>query len=177
MLGEAGHLGLPQQLRQPDTALTKAGLLAGQIGVKFAEDLDQIPASIAGQRVTHFVQAQAQLREAPNPGQLNGVPQRVLTVAVGLARGLGQQPHMVVVPDGPGTDADKVSEFSDPHATRKHLNATTRSNAADAVRPRYRALFRNGFTRAYISACLPSPGLRRSISKSVVALIRSLSLP
>ena len=33
------------------------------------------------------------------------------------------------------------------------------------------------FSRAYMSACLPSPGLRRSISNSVVALIRSLSLP
>jgi hypothetical protein len=34
----------------------------------------------------------------------------------------------VVVPDGPGTDADQVGEFSDPHATRKHLDAATRSN-------------------------------------------------
>jgi hypothetical protein len=33
------------------------------------------------------------------------------------------------------------------------------------------------FSRAYMSACFPSPGLRRSISNSVVALIRSLSLP
>jgi len=32
------------------------------------------------------------------------------------------------VPDGPGTDADQADEFSDPHATRKHLDAATRSN-------------------------------------------------
>ncbi len=34
-----------------------------------------------------------------------------------------------------------------------------------------------GFSLAYMSACLPSPGLRRSISNSVVAVIKSLSLP
>jgi hypothetical protein len=34
------------------------------------------------------------------------------------------------VPDGPGADADEAGEFSDPHASRRHLDATTRSNGA-----------------------------------------------
>jgi hypothetical protein len=36
----------------------------------------------------------------------------------------------VVVPDGPGADADEAGEFSDPHASRRHLDAATRSNGA-----------------------------------------------
>ena len=109
-------LGLPQQLGQPGPAPAKAGLLAGQVGVELAEDLDEVPVDVAGQRVAHLVQAQAQLGKAPDAGQFNGVPQRVLAVAVGLARGLGQQADVVVVPDSPGADADEVSKFSDPHA-------------------------------------------------------------
>jgi hypothetical protein len=129
---------LPQQLGQPDPAPAEAGLLTGQVVVELAEDLDEVPAGVAGQRVAHLVQAQAQLSQAPDTGQLDGVPQRVLAVAVGLARGLGQQANAVVVPDGPGTYADQAGQFSDPHATRKHLDAATRSNGARRSVPRSR---------------------------------------
>ena len=52
--------------------------------------------------------------------------------------------------------------------SRRHALAAAVVRLAGAAR---------GFTRAYIRACLPSPGLRRSTSNSVVAVIRSLSLP
>jgi hypothetical protein len=65
-------------------------------GLPPAEDLDQVPASVAGQRIAHLVQAQAQLGQAPDTGQFDGVPQRVLAVAVRRARGLGQQADTVV---------------------------------------------------------------------------------
>jgi len=78
-------------------------------------------------RIAHLVQAQAQLGEPPDAGQSDRVPQRVLAVAVRLARGLGQQADAVVMPDGPGADDDEAGEFSDPHAFRKHLDAASRS--------------------------------------------------
>lgn len=105
---------MPQQLGEPVPALAEVVLLAGQVGVKLAEDLHKIPSGVAGQRVAHIVQAQAQLGETPDAGQLDGVPQRVLAVAIRLARGLGQQADAVVVPDGPGADANEVGEFSGP---------------------------------------------------------------
>jgi len=49
LLGElAACLGLPQQLGQPGPALAEVGLLAGQVGVEFAEDLHQVPAGVIG---------------------------------------------------------------------------------------------------------------------------------
>ena len=34
----------------------------------------------------------------------------------------------MVMPDGPGADADEAGEFSDPDASRRHLDTATRSN-------------------------------------------------
>jgi hypothetical protein len=34
------------------------------------------------------------------------------------------------MPDGPGTDAGEAGEFSDPQASRRRLDAATRSNGA-----------------------------------------------
>ena len=71
----AAGLGLPQQPGQPDPALADILLLAGEIAVELAQDLRQVPVGVTGQRVAHLVQAQAQLGQAPDPGQLDGVPQ------------------------------------------------------------------------------------------------------
>jgi hypothetical protein len=131
LLGElAARLGLPQQLGQPGPAPAEVRLLAGQVGIELAKDFPQVPAGVAGQHVAHLVQAQAQFGEAPDAGQFDGIPQRVLALAIRPARMLGQQADAMVMPDGPGADADELGEFSDPHATRKHLDAATRSNGA-----------------------------------------------
>ena len=75
LLGQlAARLGLPQQLGQPGPAPAEVRLLVGQVGVELAEDLRQVPAGVAGQRVAHLVQAQAQLGEAPDAGQLDRIP-------------------------------------------------------------------------------------------------------
>jgi hypothetical protein len=44
-----------------------------QVGVEFAEDLDEIPFGVAGQYSAYLVQAQAQLGEAPDAGQLDHI--------------------------------------------------------------------------------------------------------
>jgi hypothetical protein len=131
LLGElAARLGLPQQLGQPGPAPAEVRLLAGQVDIELAEDLPQLPAGVAGQYVANLVQAQAQFGEAPDAGQFNGIPQRVLAVAIRPPRRLGQQADVMVIPDGPGAGPDELGEFYDPHATRKHLDAATRSNGA-----------------------------------------------
>lgn len=103
-LGRQAAAGLStlEELGQAFPALADGLLLAGQVGVELGENLVQVLTGVVGEGVADLVQAQAKLGQPAYAGQLDGVAQAVLAVAVGLPLGLGQQADAVVVPHRAG---------------------------------------------------------------------------
>lgn len=124
-----GQVPVPvQQGTQPLPPLPDRRLLPGEIGVELFEHLGEIAPRVVREHVPHLGEPQPQLGQPPDPGEHDGVPQRVFPVAVGATLGLRQQPEMVVMPHRPRGDTDGDGEFSDPHALSRNVDAAARSS-------------------------------------------------
>ncbi|AKJ08620.1 hypothetical protein ABB07_00730 [Streptomyces incarnatus] len=93
----------------------------------------QVLARVVGECVADLVEAQPELGQSADAGQLDGVAQAVRAVAVGLPSGFGQQADAVVVPHGAGGDAGDRGEFSDTHALSRNVVAATRSSMGSGL--------------------------------------------
>lgn len=119
-----------QQRLEPCPPFADRRLLPGEILVELGEHLVEVLARVVGEHVPHLGEPEPQLGESPDACQHDGVPQRVVPIAVAQPLGLRQQALMVVVPDRPRGDADGGGEFSDPHGTSREVDVAAGSRGS-----------------------------------------------